>query len=1126
MGQKHYVGSVISGSEAQYLLSLTREYTDDILYITHSLEAEEKLLKDIYFYLHKHPTYQHLKVLHFPHYETLFYDFTTISEHILSKRIQTLHALTQHTGQKLIITNIETILYRTVPRSFVSGFNLHLSVGDSLDTEQFSQNVSAAGYLRVNKVLSKLDFAVRGSIIDIFPAGSKQPLRIDLFDTEIEDIRLFDIETQRSIKKVNQFSILSAREFSFDAESRKQFIAQYLTEFTLEDDFITAVQNGQMPEGIESYLPLFYKQMECIFDYLDSAIICTKEALSARVDNLSEQITSAYNRVTTKPTHTVLPPNTLFLAKEELFQKLNQFEQVVIRQYVNEDSTNFSCSILPSVQLVNNSFKLLQQYIQQTNIPILIVCASNSRMSTLIDILSEVTFIQCEHYADFVSRKTTGQVYLTLGEVSESIVLPDQVIISETSIFGNTLSAQTRKRRAKHKDFISSIKTIIEIEEGDLIVHENYGIGKYLGLQTLELDATKQDLIRLEYAGGSKLMVPIDEIGLLSKYAGASSQAHSLNKLGTKNWKESKAKALKEMYDIASELLALYAKRTLATGYRIDTADSEFETFSRAFPFVETEDQITAINDVIRDLESDIPMDRLICGDVGFGKTEVAMRAAFLVVASGYQVAILTPTTLLASQHYKSFVERFHGFAVNIEELSRFKTSKEQSLIKAQLKAGIIDIVIGTHKLLQKDIEYQNLGMVIIDEEHRFGVRQKESLKQVKNKCNILSMSATPIPRTLSLSLNELRSMSVIATPPMGRSKVRTFVKLFDTGIIREAIEREIHRNGQVFFVHNDIDTIDKIADTVEQTLVHLSVRIAHGRMSTRELELIMSDFYHKRFQVLVCTTIIETGIDVPNANTIIINNANKFGLSGLHQLRGRVGRSTHQAFAYLLVPSFETIGENANKRLEAIQSLEDIGSGFNLATHDLEIRGAGDILGKNQSGKITEIGYGLYYDLLHRTIESVRANQDITEVTVKDLDINLGVSAIIPSDYVFDVHTRLEFYAKIAQSLDLTEVKMELIDRFGFLPEETKNLFAVNELKAFCKEYHISSVNAFSDRVLVEFDSESPVDFPKVISLIQTHPKEYKLKNNQTLVHQYDELYNIERIERIQQLLHEVIII
>jgi transcription-repair coupling factor (superfamily II helicase) len=1118
---KELSGGIISGVSAYYYLNYLQDKTNNLIVITKTLADEAKLLEDLKFYLKNNKQFKQLELLNLPSYELLFYDNSEPTQNIVATRIKTLNKLLTNKRQYLLVVSLETILFRFSPIDFTHKFNFNLSVGDELDLIQFSKNLVEYGYLRVSKISEQLDFALRGGVLDIFPAGVKNPIRIDLFDNEITDIRIFNVSTQRSIKKVDRFNLLSAKEFNFDQESREIFLANHKQIIGKKDEVFNKVASGLMPNGSPFYLPLFFNQMSSFFDYLlgDKNIISYEEGLSAEVDRILMEIDTTYESAKTNLDRIPLPVNTLFLAKNEFFSYLGNVPNLVLNQYKNDKGANFDFNQLPSLQIQERSLKFLKDFLISTKSRVLIVCASHSRISILLDLITEVKLEQVDNFYEFLQHNS--QICITLGEISAGFNFGNITIINEAAIFGNTLSGQTRKRRAKHKDFISSVKNLIEINQGDFVVHEGYGIGCYLGLKTTVIDEIKQDLIELEYLGGAKLLIPVDEIDLLSKYAGGNNP--SLNKLGSQKWSQAKAKALKAMYDIASELLAIYAKRELATGYQISGLNNEYDKFITQFPFVETEDQISATNDVIKDLASDKPMDRLICGDVGFGKTEIAMRAAFLSVMANYQVIILTPTTLLASQHYHSFVERFSGFAVEIAEISRFKTIKEQQEIKQKLQDGKIDIVIGTHKLLQKDIKYHNLGLIIIDEEHRFGVRQKESLKEIKDKCNILAMSATPIPRTLSLALNDLRQMSIIATPPMGRTKVNTFVKKFNKDVITQAVKRELHRSGQVFFVHNDIDSIDKIADNLNEFLPEVNIRIAHGRMSPNELEHIMSDFYHQRFEILVCTTIIETGIDVPTANTIIINNAGNFGLSQLHQLRGRVGRSHHQAYAYLLVKSFETISDDAKKRLEAISSLEEIGSGFNLANYDLEIRGAGDILGKNQSGKISEIGYSLYYDLLNRTISSIKQNRDISEITKHKITINLGISTIIPSDYVSDVHERLEFYAKIKNTDNLDEIKMELIDRFGLLPMEAKNLFASYELRALCERVGILSINAFNDRVLIEFDKDAQVDFAKIINLIQTQPQEYKLKNNNTLSYFYKNKNDLERIDLITNLITDV---
>ncbi len=756
---------------------------------------------------------------------------------------------------------------------------------------------------------------------------------------------------------------------------------------------------------------------------------------------------------------------------------------------------------------------------------ILIVCESQGRQSVLSDLLISYDLkpSSVEHWQDFLN--SDKKLCITNNELNEGLLTEDIAIITEVNLFGTDIVKQQRRRRAKHKDFDEAIKSLVEIQIGDPIVHENYGVGRYLGLKTQVFDDLTQDFLMLEYANSSKLMVPITSLNLISRYSGASPDIAPLHKLGTNQWAKAKQHTHDALYDIAAELLEIYAKRELQTGFAFPEPNDAYNSFVASFPFEETPDQLKTMAEVLADMQSHKPMDRLVCGDVGFGKTEIAMRATFLAVEFGKQVAILAPTTLLVNQHYKSFKDRFINHPIEIAALSRFQSTKEQTQIRQKLVDGKIDIVIGTHKLIQGNIKYKQLGLVIIDEEHRFGVKQKESLKKMRGQSDILTMTATPIPRTLNMALGSLRELSIIATPPQGRSAIQTFVKEWDDDAIVEACSREVHRGGQIFVLHNDIDSIDNMAERLKLLMKNIRIRIAHGQMPSRELEQVMGDFYHGRFQILVCTTIIETGIDIPNANTIIINNAQNFGLAQLHQLRGRVGRSHHRAYAYLVIKSHQSLSDNARKRLEAIESLEELGAGFMLANHDLEIRGAGDLLGDNQSGKISEIGFNLYHDLLKRTVGAIRVGKksNLNNPINHEVSIDTGLGCIIPESYLSDVHERLVLYKRIANGKnndELKDLQIEMIDRFGLLPNSTKNLFAITKLKLSCEKIGIDKISIYDDKAHIIFSDKINIEPIKIINLLQTQPNIYQLKGKNQLIFKCEMPNNIERIELIKGLL------
>ncbi len=879
-------------------------------------------------------------------------------------------------------------------------------------------------------------------------------------------------------------------------------------------------------------MPLFFTQTNTLFDYLPStSIVASSEGLNAFVDSVYNEISSRHQQASENLDRLPLPIAQVFIEKQQLFSQIKQRQQVVIGSSKQEEKPgrlNFDTQLLPPLNINAQNKAPLKKFLafeKKFSGKILIVCESQGRQSVLSDLLTShaLTPSAVDTWQDFLD--SNKKLCITNDELSEGLLTQDIAIITEVNLFGADVVKQKRRRRAKHKDFDEAIKSLVEIQRGDPVVHENYGVGRYLGLKTQTFDGLTQDFLMLEYAKGSKLMVPMTSLNLISRYSGASPELAPLHKLGTNQWSKAKQKAHEALHDIAAELLEIYAKRESQQGFAFAPPSDAYSSFVASFPFEETPDQLKTMGEVLADMQSHKPMDRLVCGDVGFGKTEIAMRAAFLAVESGKQVAILVPTTLLANQHYESFKDRFVNYPIEIAALSRFQGSKQQAEIKQKLVQGKIDIVIGTHKLIQGGIKYKQLGLVIIDEEHRFGVKQKESLKKMRGESDILTMTATPIPRTLNMALGSLRELSIIATPPQGRSAIQTFVKEWNDEAIKEACSREMHRGGQIFVLHNDIDSIDNMAENLKTLMPNAQVRIAHGQMPTRELEQIMGDFYHGRFQILVCTTIIETGIDIPNANTIIINNAQNFGLAQLHQLRGRVGRSHHRAYAYLVIKSHQSLSDNAKKRLEALESLEELGAGFMLANHDLEIRGAGDLLGDNQSGKISEIGFNLYHDLLKRTVDAIRAGKKINlnDPINHEIDIDTGIACIIPETYLGDVHERLVLYKRISSCQnndELKDMQIEMIDRFGLLPEATKNLFAATELKLLCEKIGIDKVSVYDDKAHIVFADKVNIEPIKIINLVQTQPQRYQLKGQNQLIFKSEMPEDIGRIELVEELL------
>ena len=1104
--KKNYWGSLFGSSEALALIELAESNHCVVLYIARDIAHHDEIKKALLFFRTS------VEILDFDSWEVLAFDHFSPHPDIISSRVHTLSKLLS-IESAIVVTTVETLSQRLCPKEYINQYSLNLKTRQSLEINSFVESLIKIGYRRVTTVMEPGEFSIKGALIDLYPMGAANPFRIDLFDNEIDSIRSFDPSTQRSIEVIEEIHLLPAREFASDSASINIFKENYLSEFGNTDGFIyTEVSEGRYPGGIEFYLPLFFDGTNTLFDYIpNNSMIVYQKGLDELLENQSIELLSRFNYCQSSLERLPLPINKVFVDSNDFFSSLNekQLIQIQTSKIQQKAGLNFTSSILPPLKIeaqAKNPLNKLIKFIEDFEGRVLIVCESDGRQSVLVDLLSSYRLnpTQCSGWIDFINH--SSKLCITSASLNEGVVFKKIAIISENNLFGKDAIKQRRRRRAKHKDFDEAIKSLVEIKLGDPVVHEHYGVGRYLGLESRSFDENQQDFLSLEYANGSKLMVPITSLNLISRYSGVSSDHAPLHKLGSQQWIKAKRKAAEALYDVAAELLEIYAKRQSQKGFSYPAPNDSYSSFVSSFKFEETPDQLKTMDDVLLDMQSDRPMDRLVCGDVGFGKTEIAMRAAFLAVESGKQVAILVPTTLLANQHFQTFNDRFSKFPIVIKSLSRFQDAREQKQIKLNLKEGKIDIIIGTHKLIQGDIKYQKLGLIIIDEEHRFGVKQKESLKKIRGQSDILTMTATPIPRSLNMALGSLKELSIIASPPAKRTAIQTFVDQWNDNTIVEACSREIHRGGQIFVVHNDIDSIDNMAESLRVLMPNLKIRIAHGQMPSKELEQIMTDFYHQRFQVLVCTTIIETGIDIPSANTIIINNAQNFGLAQLHQLRGRVGRSHHKAYAYLVIKSHQSITENAKKRLDAIASLEELGAGFMLANHDLEIRGAGDLLGENQSGKISEIGFNLYHDLLKRTIHAIKNNKqlDIKEALTEEVEINPGIACIIPDTYLPDVHERLILYKRIASANneeELKDLKIEMIDRFGLLPDPTSNLFESSSLKNFSQNIGILKINIYDDKAEITLNEKNSIDTSKIINLIQTKPQQFQLKNQKTLV-------------------------
>ncbi|MEB2326217.1 MAG: transcription-repair coupling factor [Pseudomonas sp.] len=1072
------------------------------LLLTADSQSAERLQEELAFFAPE------LSVLHFPDWETLPYDLFSPHQDIISQRIATLYQLPELSHGVLVVP-ITTALHRLAPKRFLLGSSLVLDVGQKLDVEQMRLRLEAAGYRCVDTVYEHGEFAVRGALIDIFPMGSALPYRIDLFDDEIETLRTFDPENQRSIDKVESIRLLPAREFPLKKEAVTGFRARFRERFDVDFRRCPIYQDlstGITPAGIEYYLPLFYEETATLFDYLpEDSQVFSLPGIEQAAEQFWTDVRNRYEERRVDPQRPLLPPAELFVPVEDCFARLKQWPRVVASQEDVEPGIGrerYSAQALPDLAIeakAGEPLGKLRHFLESYPGRVLFTAESAGRREVLLELLARLKLRpqEAEGWSGFLDSEE--RLAITIAPLDEGLLLDELALIAESPLFGQRV--MQRRRREKGRDAGDNvIKNLTELREGSPVVHIDHGVGRYQGLVTLEIEGQAQEFLLLQYADEAKLYVPVASLHLIARYTGSDDALAPLHRLGSETWQKAKRKAAEQVRDVAAELLDIYARRAARQGYAFKDPQVDYETFAAGFPFEETPDQQAAIDAVREDLLSAKPMDRLVCGDVGFGKTEVAMRAAFIAVHGGKQVAVLVPTTLLAQQHYNSFRDRFADWPVRVEVMSRFKSAKEVQSAIAELAEGKIDILIGTHKLLQDDVKFSNLGLVIIDEEHRFGVRQKEQLKALRSEVDILTLTATPIPRTLNMSIAGMRDLSIIATPPARRLSVRTFVMEANNPTIKEALLRELLRGGQVYYLHNDVKTIEKCAADLAALVPEARIAVGHGQMRERELEQVMSDFYHKRFNVLVASTIIETGIDVPSANTIIIERADKFGLAQLHQLRGRVGRSHHQAYAYLLTPPRKQMTDDAQKRLEAIANAQDLGAGFVLATHDLEIRGAGELLGEGQSGQIQAVGFTLYMEMLERAVKAIRKGEqpNLEQPLGGGPEINLRLPALIPDDYLPDVHARLILYKRIANAADedgLKELQVEMIDRFGLLPEPTKNLVRLTLLKLQAEKLGIVKIDAGPQGGRIEFSADTSVDPLVLIKLIQSQPNRYKFE-------------------------------
>ena len=1044
----------------------------------------------------------------FPDWETLPYDTFSPHQEIISSRLSALFHL-QNAKKGIFLLPISTLMQRLCPPQYLQHNVLLIKKGDRLVIDKMRLQLEAAGYRAVEQVLEHGEYAVRGALLDLFPMGSAVPFRLDFFDDEIDSIRTFDVDTQRTLDEINSINLLPAHEFPTDDKGIEFFRTQFRETFGEirrdPEHIYQQISKGTLISGIEYWQPLFFSEMATLFDYLpEQTLFVDMENNQMQGERFYQDAKQRYEQRKLDPMRPLLPSEKLWLNVDEVNRRLKSYPRITFKAEKVRSSVrqkNLLVAALPEVTIQSQQKEplgQLRQFIEHFKGNILFSVETEGRRETLLDLLSPLKLKPKQIQS--LEQAENEKFSLLVSSLEQGFIIEQSLpvaIIGEANLLGERVQQRSRdKRKTINPDTL--VRNLAELKIGQPVVHLDHGVGRYGGLVTLDTGGIKAEYLLLNYANESKLYVPVTSLHLISRYVGGSDESAPLHKLGNEAWAKSRQKAAEKIRDVAAELLDVYAQREAKKGFAFKYDREEFQQFAATFPFEETYDQEMAINAVISDMCQPKAMDRLVCGDVGFGKTEVAMRAAFLAVMNHKQVAVLVPTTLLAQQHYENFKDRFANLPVNVEVLSRFKTAKEQKQILENLAEGKVDILIGTHKLIQSDVKFNDLGLLIIDEEHRFGVGQKEKIKQLRANIDILTLTATPIPRTLNMAMNGIRDLSIISTPPARRLSIKTFVRQNDDLVVREAILREILRGGQVYYLHNDVASIENTAEKLTALVPEARVIVGHGQMRERELERVMSDFYHQRYNVLVCSTIIETGIDVPTANTIIIERADHFGLAQLHQLRGRVGRSHHQAYAYLLTPPPKMMTKDAERRLDALENLDNLGAGFILATHDLEIRGAGELLGNEQSGQIESIGFSLYMELLDAAVKALKEGREpsLEELTQQQADIELRVPALLPDDYLGDVNMRLSFYKRIAAAeskSELDELKVELIDRFGLLPDATKNLLQIAELRLLVEPLKVVRIDAGTQGGFIEFSPKAQVNPDKFIQLIQKEPIVYR---------------------------------
>ncbi|KAB8313337.1 transcription-repair coupling factor [Erwinia endophytica] len=1041
-------------------------------------------------------------------WETLPFDSFSPHQEIISSRLSTLYHLpTLERG--ILILPVNTLMQRVCPHSYLHGHALVMKKGQRLARDTLRAQLEQAGYRHVDQVMEHGEYATRGALLDLYPMGSEQPYRIDFFDDEIDSLRLFEVDSQRTLEEVGAINLLPAHEFPTDKVAIELFRSQWREHFDVRreaEHIYQQVSKGTLPAGIEYWQPLFFdRPLPALFSYFPAnTLLLNTGDLESSANRFWSDVMARFENRRVDPMRPLLPPESLWLRTDELFSELKKWPRIQLKNEALPEkaaNTNLGYQRLPDLAVQAQArapLDTLRHFLETFSGPVVFSVESEGRRETLLELLARIKIIP-KTIQSLSAAKEAGH-FLMIGASEHGFIdsLRNRAVICESDLLGERVSHRRQdNRRTINPDVL--IRNLAELHPGQPVVHLEHGVGRYIGLTTLETGGIIAEYLMLAYAGDAKLYVPVSSLHLISRYAGGADENAPLHKLGSDTWSRARQKAAEKVRDVAAELLDIYALRAAKAGFAFKQDREQYQLFCDSFPFETTPDQAQAINAVLSDMCQPLAMDRLVCGDVGFGKTEVAMRAAFLAVINHKQVAVLVPTTLLAQQHYDNFRDRFANWPVRIEMLSRFRTAKEQAQIMNEARDGKIDILIGTHKLLQNELKWRDLGLLIVDEEHRFGVRHKERIKAMRANVDILTLTATPIPRTLNMAMSGMRDLSIIATPPARRLAVKTFVREYDNLVVREAILREVLRGGQVYYLYNDVENIEKAANRIAELVPEARVAIGHGQMRERDLEQVMNDFHHQRFNVLVCTTIIETGIDIPTANTIIIERADHFGLAQLHQLRGRVGRSHHQAYAWLLTPHPKAMTTDAQKRLEAIASLEDLGAGFALATHDLEIRGAGELLGEDQSGQMETIGFTLYMELLENAVDALKEGREssLEDLTSNQTEVELRMPSLLPDNYIPDVNTRLSFYKRIAsaqQEDELDDLKVELIDRFGQLPDAARNLLDIAALRLTARKIGIRRVEASEKGGFIEFAEQNKADPGWLIGLLQKEPQHWRL--------------------------------